>query len=73
MFCRPIRDFCRKANTLQNHHIEARTKTFVTAIQPGRVTLKQGEQVETIATATVLWAAVLASPLISCWRKSSNT
>ncbi len=51
-------------NTLQNHHIEARTKTFVTAIQPGRVTLKQGEQVETIATATVLWAAgVLASPL----------
>ncbi len=51
-------------NTLQSHHIEVRTNTFVTDIQPDRVTLKQGDQLETIATATVLWAAgVLASPL----------
>ena len=51
-------------NTLQSHHIEVRTNTFVTDIQPDRVTLKQGDRLETIATATVLWAAgVLASPL----------
>lgn len=50
--------------TLQSHHIEVRTNTFVTDIQPDRVTLKQGDQLETIATATILWAAgILASPL----------
>lgn len=51
-------------NTLRNHHIEVRTQTFVTDIQPGRVTLKHGDQLETIEAETVLWAAgVLASPL----------
>ncbi|MBI5929385.1 MAG: NAD(P)/FAD-dependent oxidoreductase [Chloroflexi bacterium] len=51
-------------NTLQSHHIEVRTKTIVTDIQAGQVTLKQGDQSEIIEAETVLWAAgVLASPL----------
>ncbi len=44
--------------------VTVRTSAMVTDIQADRVTIKDGDNVETIPTRTVLWAAgVLASPL----------
>ena len=44
--------------------VTVRTKTLVTAMQPGSVTLKCGDVIECIPTRTILWAAgVEGSPL----------
>lgn len=54
----------KAAKSLEKLHVTVRTGALVTAITPDRVTFKHGEDVETIATGTVLWAAgVQASPL----------
>lgn len=45
-------------------NVQVQTGAIVSDIQPGTVTIRSGEQSETIATHTVLWAAgVQASPL----------
>ncbi len=44
--------------------VEVRTRTLVTDVRPGEVTVASGESTETIPARTVLWAAgVRASPL----------
>lgn len=49
---------------LERMRVEVLTGTLVTAIEPGFVTLKAGDQTRQIATRTVLWSAgVQASPL----------
>jgi len=54
----------RAANDLSGLGVEVRTGTLVTQIEDGRVTLRKGEDVETVAAHTVLWAAgVMGSPL----------
>jgi NADH dehydrogenase len=51
-------------DTLKKHAIEVRTQSFVTDIGPEQVVLKVGDQLETIATKTVIWATgVIGSPL----------
>ncbi len=52
------------ADSLARLGVTVCTNTFVTDVQPDSVTLKRGEQVETIPARTVLWAAgVQGSPL----------
>jgi NADH dehydrogenase len=44
--------------------VSVRTRTMVTDVKEGSVTIKEGEKIEVIPTRTILWAAgVLASPL----------
>ena len=51
-------------SALERMRVEVRTNTLVTAIEPGAVTIKEGERFERIETHTVLWSAgVQASPL----------
>jgi len=54
-----------KARTgLEQMRVEVRTGTLVTAIEPDAVLLTSGDQIERIATHTILWSAgVQASPL----------
>lgn len=52
------------ADSLAELGVEVQTKTLVTNIEDDIVTVKQGEEVKTIAARTVLWAAgVSASPM----------
>jgi NADH dehydrogenase len=54
----------KAAQSLARLGVTVRTGTIVTDVQPDRVTLRTGEQSETIPTCTVLWGAgVSASPL----------
>jgi NADH dehydrogenase len=58
-------DLSAKARTaLEDLRVEVRTGTLVTGIEPGAVTLTQGDRTERIETHTILWSAgVQASPL----------
>ena len=58
-------DLSAKARTaLEKLRVEVRTGTLVTGIEPGAVTLKQGDRTERVETHTILWSAgVQASPL----------
>ena len=49
------------ADTLQRLGVTIRTGTMVADIRPREVVLKQGEQVETLPAATVLWTAGVRS------------
>jgi NADH dehydrogenase len=54
----------KAVRSLQRLGVTVRLKTAVTDVQPDRVTLRCGDQVETVPTHTVLWGAgVQASPL----------
>ncbi len=54
----------KAARALERLGVDVRTKTLVTAIEPGVVTVRVGETRERIPTHTVMWAAgVAASPL----------
>ncbi|TWT99150.1 NADH dehydrogenase-like protein [Botrimarina colliarenosi] len=54
----------KAAGFLDRLDVSVRTGWLVTEITPTEVTIRHGEQTETLATETVLWAAgVLASPL----------
>ncbi len=54
----------KAVKSLNRLGVTVRTRTMVTDVQADRVTLRSGEQTETIRAHTVLWAAgVAASPL----------
>ncbi len=54
----------KAARRLARLHVDVRTGTVVTSIEPGAVTVRAGERSERIAVHTVVWAAgVAASPL----------
>ena len=63
----------RAETSLKRLGVTVRTSTIVTDIQPESVTLRHGDQSETIGARTVLWAAgVQASPLASALAKGTG-
>lgn len=59
---------------LEKIGVEVRNRSLVTAIEPGLVTIKSGEQTEQIAAQTVLWSAgVQASPLATMLGKATGS
>jgi len=60
----PVDLSARAADSLQKLGVTVRTKAMVTDIQTDKVTIRAGEQTETIDTHTILWGAgVQGSPL----------
>jgi NADH dehydrogenase len=67
-------DLSAKARTaLEQLRVEVRVGTLVTAIEPGAVTLKQGDRTERVEAHTILWSAgVQASPLAKILAEKSG-